>query len=60
MYYNNDSFEVLNLIETLIKRAKMIRIKTLTPISVNSLTTSFDKYDEFIANLIYTEKIKEV
>jgi len=54
------NFEVLNLIETLIKRAKMIRIKTLTPISVNSLTTSFENYDDFLANLLYTEKIKEV
>ncbi|ORX52569.1 hypothetical protein BCR36DRAFT_350030 [Piromyces finnis] len=54
------NFEVLNLIEMLIKRAKMIRIKTLTPISINSLTTSFDNYDDFIANLLYTEKIKEI
>ncbi|ORX82127.1 hypothetical protein BCR32DRAFT_244381 [Anaeromyces robustus] len=54
------NFEVLNLIQTLIKRAKMIRIKTLTPISINSLTTSFDQYDEFLSNLLYTEKIKEV
>jgi len=54
------NFEVLNLIQTLIKRAKMIRIKTLTPLSVNSLTTSFDNYDEFLANLLYTEHIKEI
>jgi len=53
------NFEVLNLIETLIKRAKMIRIKTLTPISINSLTTSFEKYDDFLANLLYTEKIRK-
>jgi len=38
----------------------MIRIKTLTPISVNSLTTSFEKYDDFLANLLYTENIKEI